>query len=295
MQAGAEEANELARLRAFSWSRFLTRLEKTLPNDVRVVSVGLSKAESDREVRHAKDARAEDSFAVALSLVSRDPDGLPKLIRAFYASPWFDAPTPVSETGGETGERRGAELRPRHRLPRPGGEAVSSATTAFRDRRVLFVILLVAIACNAAVLLSYRTFYDERLRALVSEKASLEKRRDEARRRTEKAEASERRLFETQEALTAFFSETLGKREERIAPLIEEIYATTRAAGLRPDAISYASTDEPGTDSLTMTFAVAGPYGDVKRLLSGLETLEAVPRRRAGRPLGRLGDRPGSS
>ena len=148
---------------------------------------------------------------------------------------------------------------------------MSSATSAFRDRRVLFVILLVAIAGNVAVLLSYRTFYDERLRALVAEKASLEKRRDEARRRTESAEASERRLFETQEALTAFFSETLGKREERIAPLIEEIYATTRAAGLRPDAIAYTSTDEPGTDSLTMTFSVSGPYADVKRLLAGLE------------------------
>ena len=148
---------------------------------------------------------------------------------------------------------------------------MSSATTAFRDRKVLFVLLLVAIAGNVAVLLSYRTFYDERLRVLVSEKASLEKKRDESRLRAENAAASERKLFDTQEALTAFYSETLGKREERIAPLIEEVYATTRAAGLRPDAISYTSTDEPGTDSLTMTFAVAGPYGDVKRLLSGLE------------------------
>jgi Tfp pilus assembly protein PilO len=148
---------------------------------------------------------------------------------------------------------------------------VSSAATAFRDRRIVFVLLFVVIVCNAAVLLSYRTFYDERLQALVSESSSLEKRRDEARRRTEAAEASERRLFETQEALTAFFSDTLGKREERIAPLIEEIYATTRGAGLRPDAISYQSTDEPGTDSLTMTFSVSGPYADVKRLLAGLE------------------------
>ncbi len=148
---------------------------------------------------------------------------------------------------------------------------MSTATTAFRDRKVLFVLLLVALACNAAVLVSYRTFYDDRLRALVSEKASLEQRRDDSRRRAEDAEASERRLFETQEALTSFFSETLGKREERLAPLIEEIYATTRSAGLRPDAISYTSIDEPGTDSLTMTFSVAGPYGDVKRLLSGLE------------------------
>ena len=32
---------------------------------------------------------------------------LPKLIRAFYASPWFDAPTPVTETGGEQGSVEG--------------------------------------------------------------------------------------------------------------------------------------------------------------------------------------------
>ncbi len=105
MQAGAEEANELARLRAFSWSRFLTRLEKTLPNDVRAVSVSLTKADAKKSA--TKEARAADSFAVALSLVSRDPDGLPKLIRAFYSSPWFDAPTPVSETGGEQGSVEG--------------------------------------------------------------------------------------------------------------------------------------------------------------------------------------------
>ena len=109
MQAGAEEANELARLRAFSWSRFLTRLEKTLPNDVRVVSVSLSKPDAAKSAVKpaAQGTRTEDSFAVALSLVSRDPDGLPKLIRAFYASQWFDAPTPVSEAGGEQGSVEG--------------------------------------------------------------------------------------------------------------------------------------------------------------------------------------------
>lgn len=148
---------------------------------------------------------------------------------------------------------------------------MSSAATGFRDRKILFVLLLVALAANVAALVSYRTFYDDRLQALVSETAGLEKKRDDTRRRAEAAEARERKLFETQAALNSFFSETLGKRKERIAPLLEEIYATTRAAGLRPDSITYQSTDEPGTDSLTMSFMVAGSYGDVKRLLAGLE------------------------
>jgi Tfp pilus assembly protein PilN len=105
MSAGAEEANALVRLRTFSWSRFLTRLEKTLPNDVRVVSVSLSR-EKEKKPGAARPG-AEEAFLVSLSLVSRDPDGLPKLIRAFYASPWFDAPTPRSETGGEQGSAEG--------------------------------------------------------------------------------------------------------------------------------------------------------------------------------------------
>jgi Tfp pilus assembly protein PilN len=107
MQAGAEEANALARLRAFSWSRFLTRLEKTLPNDVRVVSLALSQEEEKATDRKRPPS---DAFRVGLSLVSRDPDGLPKLIRAFYASPWFDAPVPVSEIGGEAGSVEGRSL-----------------------------------------------------------------------------------------------------------------------------------------------------------------------------------------
>ncbi len=108
MRAGAEEANELARLRTFSWSRFLTRLEKTLPNDVRVVSVSLTGGEKGKAGSQA--ASTDDSRQVSLALVSRDPDGLPRLIRAFYASPWFDAPTPVSETGGEKGSVEGRDF-----------------------------------------------------------------------------------------------------------------------------------------------------------------------------------------
>jgi Tfp pilus assembly protein PilO len=148
---------------------------------------------------------------------------------------------------------------------------LSDAATAFRDRTVLFVLLLVLLAGNLVVLLSYRTFYDVRLRSLLAEQASLEAKRDRARVAAREAAAVEKKLFETQETLTSFFSETLGKREERIAPLVEEIYRTTRDAGLRPDSITYSSVDEPGTDSLTMSFTVAGPYADVKRLLAGIE------------------------
>jgi Tfp pilus assembly protein PilN len=108
MRAGAEKANELARLRSFSWSRFLTRLERTLPNDVRVASIGLVREDASAEGRAP--GAVEDESRVSLSLVSQDPDGLPKVIRAFYSSPWFDEPTPLSEAGGEQASVDGRSL-----------------------------------------------------------------------------------------------------------------------------------------------------------------------------------------
>lgn len=107
IHAGAEEANALARLRSFSWSRFLTRLEKSLPNDVRVDSISLQR---DKRTSGEAGPAGEEAFAVTLSVVSRDPDGLPRLIRAFYESPWFDQPTPRTEAGGEQGSVEGRRL-----------------------------------------------------------------------------------------------------------------------------------------------------------------------------------------
>ena len=106
MKAGAEEANALARLRAFSWSRFLTRLEKTLPNDFRVVSIALVPPTAGEGAA----AAPEEVSRLDLSLVSSDRDGMPRLLKAFYASPWFEEPTPLSEAGGEKGSADGATL-----------------------------------------------------------------------------------------------------------------------------------------------------------------------------------------
>ncbi len=105
MRADAEDANRITRRRAFAWTRFLDRLEKTLPADMRIAAISLASAEGG----DAKTgAGRNELFWVELNLVSRDPDGLPRAIRSFYGSPWFDRPTPKAE---ERGERRPADGR----------------------------------------------------------------------------------------------------------------------------------------------------------------------------------------
>ncbi|HEX7615525.1 MAG TPA: hypothetical protein VF554_09625 [Thermoanaerobaculia bacterium] len=112
LSAEVEDANEIALRRAFSWTRFLSRLEKTLPPDIRIASIGLQKmtaASGAPAIAIARPGSGETVF-VNLILVSRDPNGLPKTIRAFDASPWFEAPTPSSEDRGEKGLPEGRRL-----------------------------------------------------------------------------------------------------------------------------------------------------------------------------------------
>jgi Tfp pilus assembly protein PilN len=104
LSVSAEDANQVALRRSFSWTRFLSRLEQTLPADVRVTTVRLAplpRAKADAP-------RSGPAFGVELGLITRDPLGLPKTVRAFYQSKWFDRPSPRSE---EIGDRRPADGR----------------------------------------------------------------------------------------------------------------------------------------------------------------------------------------
>ena len=112
LSADVEDANEIALRRAFSWTRFLSRLEKTLPPDIRIAAIGLQKmtpASGTSAMAIAKRGSGE-TVLVSLVLISRDPNGLPKTIRAFDASPWFEAPMPASEDRGEKGLPEGRRL-----------------------------------------------------------------------------------------------------------------------------------------------------------------------------------------
>ena len=112
LSSDVEGANALALRRAFSWTRFLTRLEKTLPANVRIATVSLQKSTGVASAAAASRTvgASGESMLVGLTLISRDPNGLPETIRAFYRSPWFDRPSPASEDRGEKSVPEGRRL-----------------------------------------------------------------------------------------------------------------------------------------------------------------------------------------
>ncbi len=110
LAADVEEANAIALRRAFSWTRFLTRLEKTLPADVRIAAITLQKPSGAPGNTGGVRAVSGESMTVGLTLISREPNGLPRTIRAFDASPWFERPAPASEDRGEKSVPEGRRL-----------------------------------------------------------------------------------------------------------------------------------------------------------------------------------------
>lgn len=107
LSESASDAAAIARRRRFSWTRFLSRLEEALPGSVRVAAIGLHKGEDVAK------GRAKDTLGarVEMTLVSKDPDGMPGVLRALFQSPWFDRPAPLGEEGLDQKNFDGARLR----------------------------------------------------------------------------------------------------------------------------------------------------------------------------------------
>jgi Tfp pilus assembly protein PilO len=149
---------------------------------------------------------------------------------------------------------------------------MSGFGSPWRNRLGLLMTLLLLIAVNGGILIVYRVFYDIRLDALLTSQVELERKRDEVARSLERLRAREQKLGNLQGALEVFFTETLGTRQERLAPLIEDIYKMTSQAGLKPGSINYSESEVPGAHQILMNFSVQGRYADIKKLLYILET-----------------------
>lgn len=146
-----------------------------------------------------------------------------------------------------------------------------SARSPWRARAGLFLVLGALLLVNAAVLVTYRIFYDVRFHALSQTRDELTRRRDEAKAAAQKALETEKRLVALQRDLDVFHREVLGDRKEKLAQVIEGIYAITGKAGFSPATIAYAEDAVPGAQRLALTFGIQGRYKDVKKLLHAFE------------------------
>lgn len=141
-----------------------------------------------------------------------------------------------------------------------------------RGRTLLFVLLGVLLVGNLVILISYNVFYESRLATLVETRRDLEKRLETARTSLEKVQKLAEQLRLQRDRLDTFYVETLGSRKERLALLIEDVYASTKKAGFIPDSFAFDEEEVPGARRIGITFDIQGRYADIKKLLGIFES-----------------------
>lgn len=110
-----QQANALIDERTFSWTVFFGLIEKTLPNDVRVVSVA--------------PAIDKSGVLVLMSVVSKRPDDLATFIEGLQATGAFYDVLPRQEDATEDGMRR-ASVEARYLPPPSAAKAPATAKKA---------------------------------------------------------------------------------------------------------------------------------------------------------------------
>ncbi|MEO6324275.1 MAG: hypothetical protein ABIQ65_06590 [Thermoanaerobaculia bacterium] len=147
-----------------------------------------------------------------------------------------------------------------------------NGSTLGRGRTILFVLLGVLLLGNLVILISYSVFYESRLAALLDSRRELENRVATARTALANVQKTAERLESQRERLDTFYVKTLGSRKERLALLIEDVYASTRKAGFIPDSFSFDEEEVPGASRIGINFAIEGRYADIKKLLGIFES-----------------------
>jgi len=130
---------------------------------------------------------------------------------------------------------------------------------------------------NLAVFLAYRSSTQTR-------RAALEARRDELKGVVEKQEADAARVASQRErlggvsaAMETFYGKRIGRERETLAPVVAEVHAILKDAGIAAPQISYQTGPylKLPLVRMTISFSVHSDYARFKRLLRAFETSKA--------------------
>ena len=153
-----------------------------------------------------------------------------------------------------------------------------NAKLALWRRRLPLVAAAVLFAGgNLGVFLTYRSSTQTR-------RAALEARRDEMKRAVEAQEAEATRLTGQRErlggvsaAMEAFYGKRIGRERETLAPVVAEVHAILKEAGITTSQISYSTAPVAKLPLVQMRigFGVHCDYPRFKKLLRGFEASRA--------------------
>ena len=153
----------------------------------------------------------------------------------------------------------------------------------------------VLLAGNLGFFLWYRGTARDRKVTLERRRASLESEVLAREQEAGKLTADRDRLLEVRSAIDRFYGHSVGRQEETLAGIVDEIHAILKRIGVSPAEISYAVSPVPNPplSQMLMSFGFKGDYSKFKQLL---EEIHADRKWLAVRDIGlaRDQDTPGS-
>ena len=144
--------------------------------------------------------------------------------------------------------------------------------TLCMERRWIWLPALILLALNGAVYVGYRTLLSERFDLAALQRERLEKEHQAA---SEQRDGLKRSLegWRAAEASIADFYGRVGRREERLPELLNEIDDLARKVGAAPKQLRFGQSEIRDADlvEFSIEFPFEGDYGSVRNLLNLLE------------------------
>lgn len=151
---------------------------------------------------------------------------------------------------------------------------MTGAGRIWAKRAGMLAVAGVLLLANLGFFLWYRGTARDRRIALEARRAALE--RDVRAREADarKLAADRDRLADVRAAIDRFYGHSVGRREETLAAVIDDLHAILKRVGASPAEIGYAISQvtNPPVSQLAITFGFRGDYAKFKRLLEEVQT-----------------------
>lgn len=132
----------------------------------------------------------------------------------------------------------------------------------------------ILLAGNLGFFLWYRGTARDRKVALEGRREALERDVKARELDAKKLAADQARLSEVRSAIDRFYGHSVGRREETLAGIVDELHAILKRVGVSPGEIVYSvnSVTNPPVSQMVVSFSFRGDYGKFKQLLEVIQT-----------------------
>lgn len=145
----------------------------------------------------------------------------------------------------------------------------------WRDRRLVLPLLGILLVINLVVFFTYRVQQQNRIESLRERRAELEQELQKAQLARETARQQIASVSRLEKELVRIFDQSWGTPDERLTPLLRELYRHANESGLQPSSRTYGNEQtsrEGEATAMTISFGVEGTYEQLREMIQLIET-----------------------